>query len=155
MHLADTIHFDAICTSTETGMLPHSLEETVETMTLKAKQVVATAAPGSPPLVDNEDCTVWTPAALNAVKGLWNRLKRRKTRKIDPKEVADLAKDTILREMPVKMITDKLWAWKKKFKTPKHIRTRTLGLYVNNARQLLTFIYLNVFYVTFILHFIN
>ena len=107
MHLADTIHFDAICTSTETGMLPRSLEETI---TLKAKQVVATAAPGSPPLVDNEDITVWTPAALNAVKGLWN-LKRRKTRKIVTNEVAELAKDTILREIPVNMVVNKLRAW--------------------------------------------
>ena len=81
-------------------LLPRSLEETEETIALKAKQVVATAAPGSPPLVDNDDCTVWTPAALNAVKGLWNRLKRRKTRKIVKNEVAELAKDTILREIP-------------------------------------------------------
>ena len=78
MHLAGTIHFDAICTSTETGMLPRSLEETEEAIALKAKQVVATAAPGSPPLVDNDDCMVWTPAALNAVKGLWEGQKRRK-----------------------------------------------------------------------------
>ena len=103
-------------------LLPRSLEETEETIARKKvvataapgspPLVVATAAPGSPPLVDNDDCTVWTPAALNAVKGLWNRLKRRKT---DPKEVADLAKkDTVLREMPVKMVTDKLRAWKKK-----------------------------------------
>ena len=91
-------------------MLPRSLEETEETIALKAKQVVATAAPGSPPLVVNEDCTVWTPAALNAVKGLWNRLKRRRTRKIVTNEVAELAKDNILREIPVNMVVNKLRA---------------------------------------------
>ena len=91
-------------------MLPRSLEETEETKALKAKQVVATAAPGSPPLVDNEDCTVWTPAALNAAKGLWNRLKRRRTRTIVTNEVAELAKDTMLREIPVNMVVNKLRA---------------------------------------------
>ena len=90
---------------------------------------------------------MWTPAKLDAAKVLWNLLKRRKTRKNLTKDVADLTKkDSILREMSAEVIAIKLRAWKKKCKTPKFIK---------KTCKLLTFIYLNVFYVTLILHFIN
>ena len=56
---------------------------------------------------------MWTPGALDAAKGLWKRIKRRKTWKIDTKEVATLSKkDNLLRDMPAEMITAKLRAWR-------------------------------------------